>query len=508
MPFLVIAACVSLFIATMGLVTGGHVRFVFFPVVEGEEIKVTLEMPQGTSFEQTKKAMRRVMESADRAFAHSEGSLFRSTSVTIGGELLSGFGAEGTRVSSEIATATVELTAAGERGLTATQIERAWREAIGEIPGVRRLAFVSEGLSGGADISFSLSHRDERLLHAAVDQLRTELRLIEGVAEVESSAKLGSRQLRFTLTPQGHAAGLMVSDLANQVRQSFYGEEVQRIQRGSEEVVVMVRLPQNERRSLSDLAQLEIVLPNGDNASLTTVAQVEETRSFASIDRVDGRRIITVSADVDEGVTTPNAVSAFLTTEVIPRLRDTHPGLIVAEDGQSRDQAQDLRVLLTNLMAGLMVMYILLSSQLRSYLQPVIILFAIPFGAVGAILGHWILGYDLTFLSLFGMVALAGVVVNDSVVLIDYFNARVNSEEGVPHEHILAAVQRRFRPILLTTLTTFLGLLPMVSETSVQAKFLIPMALSVAFGILFASSLILILVPACLAIITKRGSTR
>lgn len=502
MPFLVIAACIALIIATMGLVSGGHVRFVFFPVVEGEEIKVTLEMPQGTSFDKTEKAMRRVMESADRTFAGTGESLFRSSSVTMGGELMSGFGGKGTRISSEIASATVELTPAGGRALTASQIERAWREEIGEIPGVRRLAFVSEGLSSGADISFSLSHHDGERLTKAVDHLRQELRRIDGVAEVESSAKLGSRQLQFNLTREGHAAGLTVMDLANQVRQSFYGEEVQRIQRGSEEVVVMIRLPENERRSLSDLIHMDILLPKGGSAALTTVAQVNETRSFASIDRVDGRRIVTVSADVDESVTTPNVVSALLAEKVLPPLLEAHPGLQITEDGQSRDQAQDLRVLVTNLMVGVLVMYVLLSSQLRSYLQPVIILFAIPFGAVGAVLGHWLLGYDLTFLSLFGMVALAGVVVNDSVVLIDYFNARMISGEGTTHEHILAAVERRFRPILLTTLTTFLGLVPMVSETSVQAKFLIPMALSVAFGILFATMLILVLVPACLAIVT------
>lgn len=506
MPFLVVTASIALLIATMGLVTGGHIRFVFFPMVEGEEIKVTLEMPQGTSFAQTEKAMRHIMESADQMHAQAGGTIFRGSSVTIGGELMSGFGSEGTRTSSEIATATMELTPAGERDLTASQIERGWREAIGEIPGVRRLAFVSEGLSSGADISFSLSHRDEERLTAAVAQLLQDLRRIDGVAEVESSAKPGSRQLEFKLTPEGHAAGLAATDLANQVRQSFFGEEVQRIQRGSEEVVVMVRLPENERRSLSDLIQMDIVLPNGDSAALTTVAQVIETRGFASIDRVDGRRIVTVSADVDEGVTTPNVVSALLAKEVIPKLLESHPGLRLTEDGQSRDQAEDLKVLMTNLVVGIMVMYVLLSSQLRSYLQPMIILFAIPFGAVGAVLGHWLLGYDLTFLSLFGMVALAGVVVNDSVVLIDYFNARMASGEGTAHEHIVAAVERRFRPILLTTMTTFLGLVPMVSETSVQAKFLIPMALSVAFGILFASILILVLVPACLAIITSRRS--
>lgn len=197
---------------------------------------------------------------------------------------------------------------------------------------------------------------------------------------------------------------------------------------------------------------------------------------------------------------TPNEVSAFLNKKVLPGLTGRFSGLEISEDGQSRDQVEDIRVLVTNLMLGIMVMYVLLASQLRCYLQPTIILFAIPFGAVGAVLGHWLLGYDLTFLFLFGMVALAGVVVNDSVVLIDYFNHLRKTEDGSVREHIIAAVEHRFRPILITTLTTFLGLLPMISETAVQAQFLIPMALSVGFGILFATAMILMLVPASLAL--------
>lgn len=504
MPYLVIAVCIAILIATLGLVSGGHLRFVFFPVVEGEEITVTLEMPQGTSFEQTEAAMQRVMESAYRAVENAEKSPLRSASMTIGGELLAGFGADGTRIKSELATATLELAPAGERGLSAAEIERMWREAIGEIPGVRRLAFVSEGLRGGDDISFNLSHHDDATLFAAVEDLSSALRAIEGVTEVESSNELGSRQLQFSLTPEGTAAGLTVTSLANQVRQSFFGEEVQRLQRGSEEVKVMVRLPQNERRSLADFAQLRVSLPNGDDADFVTVARVIETRSLASIDRIDGRRIVTLSANVDEAVTTPNAVTALLEAQAVPDLLAKHSGLVLAPDGQSREQTEDLAVLASNLMIGIMVMYILLACQLRSYVQPLIILFAIPFGAVGAVLGHWLLGYDLTFLSLFGMVALAGVVVNDSVVLIDYYNSRMRPDESLPLEHIIASVERRFRPIVLTTLTTFLGLLPMVSETSIQAKFLIPMALSVAFGILFATILILFLVPACLAILSGK----
>jgi multidrug efflux pump subunit AcrB len=504
MPFLIIAMGLSVLLITAGFISGGHIRFVFFPVVEGEEIKVHLEMPQGTSYAQTERAMNRIVQAAYTAAEGKESELFRSLSVTVGGELLAGFGVSGTRTNSEIASATLELAPAGERDLSAAEIERRWRAAIGPLPGVRSLTFTSEGLSGGADLSFNLSHASEAHLGEAVDALIGELKRIEGVAEIESTNEPGSRQLQFSLTPEGFAAGLTVNELAKQVRQAFYGEEVQRIQRESEEVKVYVRSPEQERRSLTDLARLRVFLPNGEVADLRTVATVEESRSFASVDRVDGRRIVTVTADVDEGVTTPNAVSALIKEAVLPELDNRFPGLRIVEDGQSRDQAEDLRVLAINLMIGVMIMYILLSSQLRSYVQPLIILFAIPFGAVGAVFGHFLLGYDLTFLSLFGMVALAGVVVNDSVVLIDYYN-QLRTEGSEQFEAILSSVQRRFRPILITTLTTFLGLLPMIAETSVQAQFLIPMAVSVAFGILFASLVVLMLVPACLAI-GKQGT--
>ncbi len=499
MPYLIIASAISLLLVTMGIVLGGHVRFVFFPVVEGEEIRVKLTMPNGTSFEQTEEKMNRVVEGAYRALGGKDSALYRSISVTIGGELVSGFGVEGTQISSEIATATLELAPAGQRDLSAAEIERDWRAAIGGLAGFRSLVFASEGLSGGDDISFNLSHQNEETLALAVEELRAALQTMEGVAEVESTRELGSRQLQFSLLPTGTAAGLTVNELAKQVRQSFYGEEVQRIQRASEEVIVYVRLPERERRSLADLARLRIALPNGEEADLRTVAEVVETRSAATIERIDGRQFIGVSADVDEAVTTPTTVTQLLKTEMLPALRDRYPGLYITEEGQSRDQAKDLVVLISNLMIGVLIMYILLSSQLRSYLQPLIILFVIPFGAVGAVVGHSLLGFDLTFLSLFGMVALAGVVVNDSIVLIDYFNQLNQSGQGTTADNILEAVERRFRPIFITTATTFLGLFPMITETSLQARFLIPMAISVAFGILVATSMILLIVPACLA---------
>lgn len=501
-PYAVIAACAAILIASIGLQTGGHIRFVFFPAVESDEITVSLEMPAGVPFEQTEAAMSQVVDAAFASVGGPDSDLFRSLSVTVGGRLASGFGSEGTVTQANIAMATLELAPAGERDLSATELERRWRETVGDIPGVKSLGFESSSLSGGADISFNLSHTDGTALETSVQTLTARLAEIDGVTEIDTTAEPGKRQIEFTLTPAGSAAGLTVADLAQHLRGAYFGDEVQRFQRNGEEVEVYVRLPESERRSLGDLARMHIPLPGGETIALGAAAKIEETRSFVSIDRVDGQRIVTVSADVDEAVTTPSRVNAFITSDIIPVLKADDRGLRIVADGQTRDQAEELKSLLKNFLIAVLLIYVLLASVLRSYFQPLLILAIIPFGLVGAVLGHMAMGYDMTFLSLFGVVALAGVIINDSVVLLDYFN-KLEREGGNRLANIIEAVRRRFRPILLTTLTTVLGLLPMIAETSVQAQFLIPMALSLGFGILFASIVILLLVPALLALGAK-----
>ena len=498
-PHFVIASAIAVLVATSGLLSGGHIRFIFFPVVEGDEITVALEMPAGTPFEQTENAMGRVIDALETGVGGEETGLYRSLSVTIGGRLSSGFGDSGTELRSEIANATLELAPPDLRDLTSAEIERRWRAAVGRVPGIKALSFESSGLSAGADVSFNLSHNDDAALLEAVTRLTSGMETIAGVSEIESTAQPGKRQIDFALTRAGTAAGLTVDDLARSIRRSYFGEEVQRFQRDGEEVEVVIRFPEDERRSLANLARLRIPLPNGSEVSLSMVASFEETRSFVTIDRVDGQRVIAISADVDEAVTTPNAVTALIEGEFLNQLRDDYPGLSVSLEGQAREQGEEMAGLIRNFLIAMLAIYALIASVLRSYIQPLVIMSIIPFGLVGAIFGHMLLGFDLSFLSLFGVVALSGVIINDSIVLIDYFNQR-ETEGGHRLDNIVEAVRRRFRPILITTMTTFIGLMPMISETSLQAQFLIPMAVSLAFGILFSSLLILLLVPACLAL--------
>jgi multidrug efflux pump subunit AcrB len=498
-PYVVIASATALLIATSGLLSGGHVRFIFFPTVEGDEVTVALEMPAGTPFGQTEAAMQQVIDALETGVGGQDAQLYRSLSVTIGGQLSSGLMGGSTELRSEIAVATLELAPAGMRELTSAEIERRWRSAVGQIPGVKSLTFESSGLAAGADVSFNLSHTDDEALLEAVSRLATDMESVAGVGEIESTAQPGKRQIEFSLTPAGTAAGLTVDDLSRSIRRSYFGEDVQQFQRDGEEIEVIIRFPEDQRSSLADLARLRIPLPDGSEVSLSTVASIEETRSFITIDRVDGRRVISISADVDEAVTTPNAVTALIESEFLSQLSVDYPGLKVTTEGQARDQAEEMAALIQNFLIAMLAIYALIASVLRSYIQPLVIMAIIPFGLVGAILGHLLLGFDLSFPSLFGVVALSGVIINDSIVLIDYFNER-EKDGGDRLDNIVEAVRRRFRPIFITTMTTFVGLVPMISETSIQAQFLIPMAVSLAFGILFGSILILLLVPACLAL--------
>ncbi len=494
-----IAACLGILLATLGLVSGGHVRFVFFPAVESDNVTLRLEMPAGTPFDQTRQATEHVVNAAFESIGGRESNVYRSVSVTVGGQLASGFNARGTLLRPELAVASIELVPSSDRVLSSAEIERRWREAAGRIPGVKSLAFESAGLSGGDDVSLNVTHPEPSVLARVVDEIRSNLDAIDGVAEIEASNDAGQRQIELELTPAGNAAGLSVTDLTRQVRNAYFGEEVQRFQRGREEVKVFVRLPAAERRSLADLTNMLILLPNGEEATLGSVAAMTESRSFTSIESINGQRIVNITADVDEAVTTPGDVQALLAKRVLPALQSQHPALEIGTDGQARSQAEELDSLTTNFLIALLAIYVLLASVLRSYWQPLIIIAIIPFGFVGALLGHMMLGYDLTFLSLFGVVALSGVIINDSIVLIDYFN-QLQRRSGTLYENITRAARRRFRPILLTTLTTFVGLLPMIFETSMQAQFLIPMAVSLAFGILFSSVVLLLLVPALLAL--------
>ncbi|MCG8455887.1 MAG: efflux RND transporter permease subunit, partial [Holophagales bacterium] len=500
--FATLGATAALLLFALSLLSQGAVRFIFFPVIEPDAISAEVRLPIGSPFERTREVVGRLASGAREVAAELEEEVgtpvFLSISTTAGGRV-SGDGGPGdsggfTRAEN-LGQVQIELAPSGSRSLTAAQLEERWRERVGPVEGVDRLVYNSTFADFGADVEFELSHADSEKLLGAVEALKVGLAGLPGVYEISDSLELGQRELLFELEPAGRAAGLRPREVARQVRQAYFGEEVQRIQRQGEEVRVYLRYPERDRTGFEALDALRIRLPEGGEAPLFTVARARDGRAFASIERVDGRRVVTVSADVDEARSTPGEANAAVLTEVLPELEAAFPGLRWRQAGAAQEQNEDFASLGRAFLIVLLVIYAIVATQLRSYFQPFAILAAVPLALAGALFGHWALGYPLSFVSIFGIVALAGVSVNASVVLLDEWNR--NRRRGAdPLVAAASASARRFRPVMLTTLTTALGLAPLLFETSPQSQFLIPMAVSLGFGILISGALVLIVTPA------------
>ena len=498
-----ITASVLFFALAMSLVAFKVVRFEFLPSIESTRISANLAFPIGTPFEVTQAAAEKLVSAAERVNENAQGSSFKSVSMTVGGQTSTGggpFGGGRVTTANHLASIQIRLNPEPLRKLSADELERLWRNEVGQIPGVEKLNYVSQFFGNPSDIAFELTHQEDVILSQAVEELKAVYEEFPAMYEIQDSNTLGKRQYDIELTPAGLAAGLAPADVAIQLRQIFYGEEVQRIQRGREELRVMVRFPEDERQSIVNFFDVRIRLADGTEAPLTALATVTENRSYSSIERVNGRRIVTVSGRVDRASMMPEDIENELTTTILPALKDKYIGLQISEAGFRGDERESLASLGRLALLAMLIIYALLASLLRSYSQPLIILAGIPFGAAGAFIGHFILGYDLSFYSLFGVVALAGVVVNDSLILMDKYNRFMKEGNYSCEEAVLKAAERRFRPIFLTTATTSLGLMPLIFETSTSAQFIVPLAISLATGILFASILILFVVPAMIVI--------
>jgi len=485
------------------LISSGAVRFIFFPDLESDSIRASLKFPVGTPFETTETAARRIVSAAYKVNEELGGNAFDAISATIGGSDTSSGGPGGQRsmrTASHIASVRIQLASEPGRALSAVALERLWRAEVGDISGVEALSFAASFFGSGPDVEFELAHQNDETLFSAVELLKSAYANLPAVYDIQDSFSIGKRQYDITLTATGEAAGLLPTDIARQLRNNFFGQEVQRIQRGRDELKVMVRYPESQRQSMRNLDNVRIHLADGTQVPLFTVATLTESRAFSSIDRVDGLRIVTVTGEVDTAIATPTQVNAQVIESILPQLTQRFPALQVNQAGQGRDEAEDMASLAQMMIIAMMTIFVLLASQLRSYTQPFVVLAGVPFGAAGAIVGHYLLGYNISFISIFGIVALSGVVVNDSLVLVDQYNRNRRETDASISEAIISASQRRFRAIFLTTATTALGLTPMLFESSTQAQFLVPMAVSLATGIVFASVIILFLVPALVVI--------
>ncbi len=381
-------------------------------------------------------------------------------------------------------------------------LTKAWRTETGTIIGLQSLLFEFDrgGPGRGTAISIELSHRDIDILDQASAALAEKLEEYPQVKDIDDGFTPGKEQLDFKITPEGESLGLTAAEIASQVRNSFQGIVALKQQRGRNEITVRVRLPEANRLSEYATESMLIRSPNGEFTPLGYVADMERGRAYTSIDRRDGRRIVTVSANVDP-IGESTIVTATLNSTILPALLKEYPGLSYGYEGRQADRKESMESLMLGFGGSMVLIYFLLAIPFKSYIQPIIVMMAIPFGVVGAVIGHQLMGYNLSVMSMMGMVALSGVLVNDSLVLIDFANKQT-AKGKTPYAAIHAAGIRRFRPIILTTLTTFGGLAPMIFETSRQARFMIPMALSLGYGIIFATVIALVLIP-CLFLIAN-----
>ncbi|SEA79317.1 Multidrug efflux pump subunit AcrB [Desulfuromusa kysingii] len=494
--YLTLSVSFAVLILTAALIISGRMGMTMFPRVESDFARVTVSLPYGSPVEKTEAVRDRLLASAAQV------------ADQYGGEdlVVGTFADVGKTVNGTSGSHTLEIKVfmvdPETRAIPTAQFIQQWRKATGEISGLETIMFQSDssGPGSGKALTVELSHTDLDILEQAGQDLAEVLSGYSIVSDIDDGFAPGKQQLDFRMRPEGLSLGLSAKEVALQVRNAYDGAEVLQQQRGRNEVTVTVRKPKNERISEFDLEEMILRSPSGIEIPLREAVDIERGRAYTSIDRRNGRRFISVTADVRPDSQSGQIKNALL-ADALPQLTDRYPGLAFSFEGKQADMAESMTSLVTGLGLALVMIYALLAIPFRSYMQPAIIMISIPFGIVGAVIGHLLLGYSLSVMSMFGVVALAGVVVNDSLVLIDFANRKRLTGETA-HAAIVDAGILRFRPIMLTTLTTFCGLMPMIFETSRQARFMIPMAISLGFGILFATLIALLLVP-CLYLIVE-----
>ena len=491
---------ISTLLLTIGLVKGGVLKFEVFPEIDGFIMTSTVEFPSGTPLDVTKQAIEQIDEALLRLAKHTQtrsGDPLIQDRLSLVGQTLEDIPRSGPHMGSVQAI----LLDSERRGIHSKDLMFKWEKEIGPIPGVKSLTFSGFGMGPpGAPIEVWLQGRDMEDILSAADDLMDRLRKFEGVFQIRSDFSPGKNEMRLELKPQARTLGLTVEDLARQIYAGYYGDEAARLQRGRDDIRIKVRYTADERSKISDLERVRVRTRNGYEVPLISVADISFAPGYSTITRTDGLRRVAVSADVDTNRANANEIFSELSSNFFPQLKKRYSGIYVALQGEQKKMRESLGTLFVGYPLAILGIFIIIATMFRSYAQPFVILFTVPFGIIGAVIGHLLLGYDLSIMSVFGMVALTGVVVNDAIVLIERVNE--NIAEGMPFfDAILSGGARRFRAIFLTSISTVGGLAPLIVETDLQAKVLIPMALSIAAGIAFATVLTLVLVPSLLALL-------
>ncbi|MEM6638575.1 MAG: efflux RND transporter permease subunit [Pseudomonadota bacterium] len=486
--WLTIVTFFSCLIVTFGLLQSKFIRVVVFPEVPGDYVQVNIEMNAGTPSARRDAA---VLQVEDALYSAMDNYLKDNPGAIEPVRYVAAFSNGDAR-----GTLIAELPIDESRPFDNQDVTEMWRNALPQISGLKEITFTDgNNLGGGAPVSIGLSGTDNEQLAAAADELVARVAQFEGLFDVRSDQSDGAEEIRLSIKPEAEALGVTLASLGRQVRQAFYGEEAQRIQRGRDDIRVMVRYPEDERRSVADLQNMRIRTPGGDQVPFESVASVEYDKAYSRIRRYNRVRTVSVSADADRAVAEPGKIVEELYKEYIPGLEARYPSVTARRQGSSEEEQEILRSFVVAGIAALFLIYALIAIPLKSYTQPAIIMSVIPFGLIGAVIGHIVTGNAISMFSMFGLIALAGVVVNDSLIMMDFINkARLDGVDA--HTAVVQSGTARFRAIILTSLTTAFGLMPIIFEKSVQAQFVIPMAVSLSFGILFATVITLFLIPA------------
>ena len=509
-PVITIAIIFGIFIISVSLLPAGIVKTSFTEEVEGDFVTASLEMPDGATAQRTYEVARELEVAGFRALERFSPEqtgdappLVSGVTVTVGmGRFI-----ESGSISPDptlnppanIATVEFKLSSAQERQVSTSAVLQAWRDEVGFLPHARSISYTGSLLDLANSVEVMLSHPDPELLAGVANSVVNGLSSVDGVFDIRSDHTPGVKEMQLELLPEARTLGLTLEDLAQQVRAAFFGTEALRVQRGHEEVRVYVRLPAAERRAITDVERYMVRTPSGAEAPLSQVAELGMDNSPTTIQRRDGQRIVTIIADVNQSVISSGEANNILENQLLAELMARHPDLTYILGGEGQEQYESFDALNRGLILSLLVIYGLLTLSLRSYAKPFIIMAVIPFGLTGAILGHLVLDIPFSSTSAFGFIGLCGVVVNDSLVMIDFIDQRL-SEGAPPRAAIIDGAKGRFRPILLTSVTTFLGFTPIIFERAIHAKFLTPFAASLGFGILFTTVILMLLVPAMMAI--------
>jgi multidrug efflux pump subunit AcrB len=497
-----VALGITILLLTVGIWQAGWIKFTLFPKVESDFLRCQLTMPAGTPVERTAEIAALLEQAGKEALAEAEKKRPEDAPPLLKGIITrlgrhgrgTGPLASGPQSGSHLAQITIELLEGEKRDVTATQLGNLWRQKVGTVPDAESITYQSVLFSAGNAVEVHMSLDDHDMLEAAAEELKAELKTYPGVFDVSDSFLPGKDEMQLKLKLAARSLGLTLDDLARQVRHAFYGAEALRLQRDQDEVKVMVRYPESERKSLGAIEDMYIRTPDGSEVPFNQVAEVKMEEGYAAVERAQRFRVIKVTADADETITNANEVRVDLENRVMPKLKLRYPGLRYTMEGEGKEQKESLDDIISGFIIALFLIYALLAIPFKSFSQPFVVMSAIPFGIVGAVFGHLLMGLNLSLLSLFGIVGLTGVVVNDSLVLVHATN-RIRREGASVHDAITQGGALRFRAVILTSLTTFAGLTPMILERSLQAQFLIPMAVSLGFGVLFATFITLLLVP-------------